>query len=214
MFKQINGALGGPTKHSAIYDLVEHLEQKLVNVEGGFDKERPAFFRKSPHIIASIFDIPIPMLIDIGSQVTCIAESFYQYLSANGRVPTLPISNVMLVPAIKRKKTSVKDQAFHDLEIGSCKITVPFLIIPKLGSNVILGNDWLMKNKVILVFDDNLIKINGYSLPYNLIRYGDNAADQINSSYEDDVLILQIVRVDDQLIKNKNEVTKKNGQRF
>lgn len=99
--------------------------------EGSTEGRKQNCFHRSPHIVAKIFNIPIPMLIDSGSQVTCVSESFFNHLRVNGEILILPVSNIVIVPAIGRKQTPVKHQAFFDLEIGECRIVFPFLIIPR-----------------------------------------------------------------------------------
>lgn len=47
------------------------------------------------------------------------------------------------------------------------------------------------------------MKINGYLVPNNLIRYVGNMTDRINSSYKDDILFIQVVNFSNESLRDK-----------
>ena len=43
------------------------------------------------------------MLLDSGSQITCISETFFKYLNEIAKMSVFPVSNVMVSPAFGKK---------------------------------------------------------------------------------------------------------------
>lgn len=58
----------------------------------------------------NFFGACFPVLVDTGSQITAVSESFAKYLSLHGRYEELPVSNIELFTAIERKSMVIKKQ--------------------------------------------------------------------------------------------------------
>lgn len=120
------------------------------NVTDVNDNKEVSKFPPCPRITACIIAVPISALIDTGSQITAVSETFYQYLKTYHKVVELPVSNVTILTAIGKKLTHIKKQILCEIQIGSFKSQASFLVIPHLSNQVILGNDWLLLNRVLV----------------------------------------------------------------
>lgn len=94
-----------------------------------------------PRITLSIFSVPLSALVDTGSQITAMSESFYKYLTLHGKIVDLPVSNVVLFTAIVKKPTTIKKQISCNVMINSHIIQSNFLVVPHLSNQIIIGND-------------------------------------------------------------------------
>lgn len=75
------------------------------------------------------------------------------------KLEELPVSNVLVSTAIKKKKTAVRRQIYLQIEIDEMIIKCTLLVIPFLASDIILGNDWMSKNRTIINFDKGTVEI-------------------------------------------------------
>lgn len=103
-------------------------------------------------ILVQIFDYDVKVLIDTGSDITCISESFWQEL--NGmyvrEIPLMPIKPVQIKTAVGHKSVEIRNIALIPLKVGSQLIDTGFLIVPGLVNRMILGFDWLKTNEVTI----------------------------------------------------------------
>ena len=81
-------------------------------------------------------------LLDSGSQVTCVSEELYNRLMSVKKCRELPTNNVYIATAIERKATTIRKPIFIEMNINGDIFLYPFLVIPFLPTNVILGHDW------------------------------------------------------------------------
>ena len=102
-----------------------------------------------PKVIVTFFAVPVPALIDTGSQITAISWDFYEYLSLHGKLTEFPVSKVVVTTAIGKKPTTIRKQRCK-IHIGDEKYQSCFLVAPGLSNSVILGNDWFLSNQVII----------------------------------------------------------------
>ena len=123
-------------------------------------------------LLISILRAPVPALIDSGSQITCISEVFYTYLLQHKKIPEFPVKNVLLLTAIGKKVTWIKKQVLMGVKIGDYSRSTPFLVMSGLTSQVILGNEWLLNNKVMLYYKHHTVTLDGYCVPAVLSLYG------------------------------------------
>ena len=119
-------------------------------------------------------------LMDTGSQVTCISESFYQYIKDIEPPMELPVVNVAVYTAIGKKPTPVKKQIRVDVMVGNQKINTVFLVILQLTSNIILGSDWMINKGVIIDLSTQSISIRGIRVPSELVLYGKSVPERSN----------------------------------
>lgn len=65
------------------------------------------------------------------------------------------------------------------MTIGHHSYQTSFLIIPNHSNSVILGNDWLLKNDVIIDYQNLIIKVKEKILDSSLVSYGRKLSEEI-----------------------------------
>lgn len=130
-------------------------------------EEDEALILSSPFITGTIENKTVDILVDSGSQISGISESFMQTLGLN-EIATLPVANCSISVAVGAKSQRVKRQIFLTIEVKGHRFEVVLLIIPKLNTNVLLGCDWLEKVGAILNFGSNTLCIAslGLTIPF------------------------------------------------
>lgn len=118
----------------------------------------------SSRIMIQIFNEKYPMLIDTGSEVTCIVEQFYVELKKDSQLSELPVSNVSIYAAVGSKVTTIKRQVQLAVRIGNEEVVFPFLVIPGLSSRVIAGTDWQDYFGMVIDYERKTIKFKGNEL--------------------------------------------------
>lgn len=175
------------------YDDFSELDKNLIKVS---DKKEEGRFliQPCPRIILTIFAVPVLALVDTGSQITALSESFYKYLCGHGIFSELPVSNVTLFTAIGKKPTTIQKQVSCTVSINEQISNINFLIVPRLSNPIILGNDWLLTNKVLINYDNREIVIKGTRVADRWINFGKSISDE--SRYDndkDDITYIQVV---------------------
>lgn len=100
-------------------------------------------------------------LVDSGSQVTAISENFFEIiLREDSEIPRLPARCTTLVGALGCKSTKVREQVFLSVQLNGFKFEYPFLIVPNLVRNCILGCDWMRDYSVIIDFSKSVLRGN------------------------------------------------------
>ena len=89
----------------------------------------------------------------------------------HGNLTELPVSNVVLTTAIGKKSTTIKKQILYEISIGDLKYISYFLVVPRLSNPVVIGNDWLLGNKVIIKYECNAVTVSGVSIPSSFLRF-------------------------------------------
>lgn len=161
-------------------------------------------------LIVSVFNVPILALTDTGSQITCISENFYHYLTKHKKISELPVTNVLLSTAIGKKMTRIKKQVLLNITIGDYNQQTSFLVVPGLSKNMILGNDWLLNNRAVLDYKNYSVILDSYLVSRKLTLYGRVASERILSSYNDNFTFVQVVDISNVGVRSVN---KKNGDR-
>ena len=100
-------------------------------------------------------------LVDTGAELSLINEKVYKHLKFQ---PALKKTSIALQSA---NGSNIKVLGTVDLElkIAGMKITQNFIVVSDLNRNVILGRDFLVKNKVVLYYDLMKMRINGAYVP-------------------------------------------------
>ena len=114
--------------------------------------------------------ISIQALIDSGSEISCIADSFYrEHLSIFGKLHCLPVLGQAVRGATGARTVSIKRQVFIPTRFeNGYKVDLIFLVVPFLNERCIIGYD-LMKNlKLKLDSESNIINIGNNKTPINL----------------------------------------------
>ena len=110
-------------------------------------------------------------LIDTGSNATCISETAYLLIKEKVNAHVLPVTNLFISGAFGRKSCRIKNQVFLNLKIGKLVVQSIFLIVPQLGYDVILGSDWLLKNKVIVDYEKSKLYVNKEMISESLVSF-------------------------------------------
>ena len=95
-----------------------------------------------PHIYAQIEGIRTPILVDTGSEITCLSEEFFNAnMQILGKCAKMPITGKNVRVAIGNKSTKITSQILCNLKIGNSGDFVILIIVPALAKNCILGYD-------------------------------------------------------------------------
>lgn len=111
------------------------------------------------------------MLIESGSEVTCISEQLYQVLRKNDLFLEMPVANVTIHGAVSSKQTTIKKQIQLLVWIDGQEMRFPFLVIPGLATEIIAGTDWQMHFAMIVDYEEKRIKFCGKYLPDNQVHF-------------------------------------------
>ena len=104
------------------------------------------------------------------------------------------MSNIILLTAIGRKPTTIKKQIFYEIKIGKQKYQSCFLVVPRLSSSVILGNDWLMGNKAVIDYENLSLTIQGISIPKSCVTFDGLSSERlVTTKRQDDITYIQII---------------------
>ncbi|XP_074026872.1 uncharacterized protein [Leptinotarsa decemlineata] len=113
----------------------------------------------APTIIMSVGNRNIEVLLDNGSEVCAISESFYFSLKGGSEdIPVLPVTNVTIAVAVGGKTQRVKNQILLPVSISGQEMDVTCLVVPFLNCNVIFGANWLYEHKTIIDFEKSQLR--------------------------------------------------------
>ncbi|XP_023028732.2 retrovirus-related Pol polyprotein from transposon 17.6 [Leptinotarsa decemlineata] len=101
------------------------------------------------------------VLVDTGSQVTCISQTFAnQLLELNPELPKLPTNVLTVSGALGKQKDHVREQLYVSFAVGNrIKFDYPCLVIPSLSRKIIFGCDWLNKFNANLDIRNQWLKL-------------------------------------------------------
>lgn len=123
-----------------------------VNVETDKSKVMPV-------LEGCIENVHCSVLIDSGSQLSCISQNFYKILKErNGKLPVLPVSNIVIVGALKGKQQVAKEQILLQFNMQGVVFENVCVVVPGLSKSVILGCDWMIDYKITICFDKLSVK--------------------------------------------------------
>lgn len=125
----------------------------------------------SPRIRAVIEGHEVAVLIDSGSEVTVVSEKFYNELKNEYKIVELPVSNLNVSVAVGSKNIAIKRQVQLTLNIGNNKLTSPFLVVPGLATDVLVGIDWLSRFRCIIDVENQRIRVRGEELPDSIVTF-------------------------------------------
>lgn len=112
----------------------------------------------TPEIEVVINDKKFKILIDTGSDVTCMSESiFQQHIDLWKKCSVLPTKQFNLITAGGKKTAKITKQILINMNINNNKITGNFLIVPKLVTDFLFGNDILSEYKVQIDYEKQLV---------------------------------------------------------
>lgn len=109
--------------------------------------------KEMPIVSGKLEGVETQILIDSGSQVSCISREFFDLLQqSNNQIPLLPVSSTTIVGAIGRKGQKVTEQVYLHVRLGIIEFDYVFLVVPSLVRSAILGCDWLTEFEIRLDF--------------------------------------------------------------
>ena len=99
-----------------------------------------------------VYNVNIKFMIDTGANVSLIDINMYDKIQKESKtsLPTLPISNIILMGATGRQNKTIKRQV--SLEVISNGVTLPmiFLIAHNLPFDILIGCDILRKYSAVI----------------------------------------------------------------
>lgn len=123
-----------------------------------------------PKLKIKILDIECHALLDSGSEVSCISDTFFNsLLSMSDDIVTLPVVGVTILGATNRRSKRVTKQVYLTVHSGVLSWNVVFLVVLELICDVILGIDWLTENAVNINFSTKIVSINGQLVDKNCL---------------------------------------------
>lgn len=126
----------------------------------------------SPRMRANIAGKEVAVLIDSGSDITCVSQQFYENLLKTGaKIPELPVSNLAVCVAVSRKAISIRKKIYLSARYWKYDIDYTYLVVPGLSAEVIIGADFLASNGGIIDFKRETFELCGERVPDNLISY-------------------------------------------
>lgn len=122
----------GPATCRKNLDLTEDLEIGIEQETDQTEKINRNAIPPSPHLLVKINHSETWALIDTGSQVTAISETFYEKIKDVKKFHELPVSSIVAT-AIGKKGTSVEKQVLFDFFIRNYCSSFIFLVIPYIS---------------------------------------------------------------------------------
>lgn len=113
----------------------------------------------NPAMEATIWGVKEKLLVDSGSQKSCVNLKFYEEARLRGNViEEIPVRNTFIVTAAGAKSKRICSQAIVPIEVGGQIMRQCCLVVPNLVYSVILGNDWLSETKCVIDYDTAILK--------------------------------------------------------
>jgi len=111
--------------------------------------------QECPKVKVTIGNEEIASILDTGCELCLMSQDLYNKLRNNGmRNLELPVQNMKLVSAFNDRARKVKTQALLTLKFGEVRVDQIFLIAPRLMTQVLIGVDFCVANKVTINFPD------------------------------------------------------------
>lgn len=161
----------GPSSHRHDFDFVEELTNEIEGRGDQDEGEVSGLLTGCPHLKVLVGERQMSVLLDSGSQVSAVSESFYKELLLKGEIRELPVTNLVISTAIGKKSTTIKRQIFIRIQIENMTTESSFFVVPYLTSEIILGHDWLSRNKVIMDYDRKIITVQGRQLAETVVTF-------------------------------------------
>lgn len=155
---------GNQGRQNQNVNLITRFNQSQENILLESDYENEDSNEKAvvvPVVNAKIVDEKVEILIDSGSEVTAISNDFFEKIKSKIEAPVLPVTNVQISVAVGGKTQRIKYQTYLPITIGEVTFEVVCLVVPHLNRDMLIGCDFLSKNKASLNFEKWIFEING-----------------------------------------------------
>lgn len=98
-------------------------------------------------IEVNILNEKVACLVDTGSDITCISNTFWESIvvKGNNKLNILPVKPMQIRGAVGQKSTKIQQMVLIPVNMRGLLIDISFFIVPNLIHPVILGFDWLYK---------------------------------------------------------------------
>jgi len=121
-----------------------------------------------PEIQCIIGNQRVNVLIDTGSQVTCVNAQFFNEYCRKFKWPTLPVKNCKVRVATGATVPRVTEQVYIPIKVQDVQTDVTALIVPKLIHQCILGVDTLIDWKANIDFQQSEVKLQINNTPITI----------------------------------------------
>ena len=187
----------GPSARRQSYDFIEELENGIIRDKGQQQINKIMKIPLSPQLLINVYGVEAWALVDTGSQITAISEKFYGKIKVKNRIPEMPVFNVMVSTAIGSKNTTVKKQILLELECDGYRNTQICLIIPFLSSEIILGNDWNLRNGIIINYSNQTIQVKEKIISSKAVLFERGASDKLYVAQREDMTFIYVITVNE-----------------
>ncbi|XP_046145500.1 protein DDI1 homolog 2-like [Osmia bicornis bicornis] len=113
----------------------------------------PVAIYRSPEIRTRVNGIPVDALVDTGSTVTAMSDTWYEANSETLKdCPTLPITGSFVVGVTGSRSERLKRQVFVEMRFGSVQFSAPTVVVPGMVQDFIIGVDTLRSLAITIDF--------------------------------------------------------------
>ena len=138
-------------KTDIVTDLLEEENQETIGMRTGLTEVKVTIAGKD-----------YKTLIDTGSEISVIAENVLGELrETNKNIPILPVAGVTVVGVTGVRSKRVTKQIHLNFLINDTEFENIFLVVKGLSLDIILGNDFLQRNKAVIDFKEKIVEFNG-----------------------------------------------------
>ena len=103
-------------------------------------------------------------LVDTGSEISVIAENILSELrECNKNIPVLPVARVTVIGVTGVRSKRVTKQIHLNFLINGIDFDNTFLVVKGLSLDIILGNDFLQRNRAVINFKEKVIELDAVS---------------------------------------------------
>ena len=138
-------------KTDIIADLLEEENNTTTEVRAGLTE-----------IQVTIENRKFKTLVDTGSEISVIAENILNELKEfKKNIPVLPVAGVTVIGVTGVRSKRVTKQIHLSFSIGDMNFDNTFLVVKGLSLDIILGNDFLQRNKAVINFKEKVLELDG-----------------------------------------------------
>lgn len=98
------------------------------------------------------------ILIDTGSEISCVSLCFWESLANKDSFLILPAANTRIIGATQVRSKPIKHCVRLIFEHDAKKFSCFVFVVPNLNCKMLLGMDWIMQNNVIVDFPNCKLK--------------------------------------------------------
>jgi len=145
--------------------------------------------QECPKVKVNIGSEEITAILDTGCELCLMSQDLYNKLWDNGvRNQELPVQNMKLVSAFNYRARKVNIQAMLTLKFREVRVDQIFLIAPRLMTQVLIGVDFCVANKVTISFPDKCFSmaVDNQATKHMFLQGTDDSATSVNNSAFDD----------------------------